>query len=287
MPRPCWVLPVPAKPLPWLISLPGAIRPTLILEPQQNAGQPSSAPRCGSFFPDDAVEYFVSYYDYYQPEAYIPSTDTYIEKDASINDEIDRLRHSATAALLRAARRHRRCQSFPASTALGDPIDYCKHGHLPAPGHGRWSATSCCSRLVDMQYRAQRHELYRATRSASGATRWRSSRLHTSEHAIRVEFFGDEIDRIIGDRPPDRRGEAACWAMSLSFPASHYVVAEEKMNAGHCQISRRSWRSSVAYFKSEGKLLEAQRIAAAHQLRYRDAAGDRLLLGHRKLFAAI
>ena len=168
-------------------------RPTLILEPNKTlASQICTEMR--SFFPDDAVEYFVSYYDYYQPEAYIPSTDTYIEKDSAINDEIDRLRHSATAALS-----ERRNVIIVASVSciysLGDPIDYRSMVISLRPGM-QMERDELCSRLVKLQYERNDMNFIRNKFRVKGDT-VDIHLAYNDEFAIRVEFFGDEIDRII------------------------------------------------------------------------------------------
>ncbi len=230
-------------------------RPTLILEPNKTlASQICTEMR--SFFPDDAVEYFVSYYDYYQPEAYIPSTDTYIEKDSAINDEIDRLRHSATAALS-----ERRNVIIVASVSciysLGDPIDYRSMVISLRPGM-EMSRDELCRRLVKLQY--ERNDI-NFTRN--------KFRVHgdivdiylayMDDLAIRVEFFGDEIDRISEMRPLTGERQNVVRHVAI-FPASHYIVGPEKMKAGLAKIAQ-ELDEQVKKFTEEGKLLEAQRIA--------------------------
>ncbi len=230
-------------------------RPTLILEPNKTlASQICTEMR--SFFPDDAVEYFVSYYDYYQPEAYIPSTDTYIEKDSAINDEIDRLRHSATAALS-----ERRNVIIVASVSciysLGDPIDYRSMVISLRPGM-EMSRDELCRRLVRLQY--ERNDI-NFTRN--------KFRVHgdivdiylayMDDLAIRVEFFGDEIDRISEMRPLTGERQNVVRHVAI-FPASHYIVSPEKMKAGLARIAQ-EMDEQVKKFTEEGKLLEAQRIA--------------------------
>ena len=230
-------------------------RPTLILEPNKTlASQICTEMR--SFFPDDAVEYFVSYYDYYQPEAYSPSTDTYIEKDSAINDEIDRLRHSATAALS-----ERRNVIIVASVSciysLGDPIDYRSMVISLRPGM-EMSRDELCRRLVRLQY--ERNDI-NFTRN--------KFRVHgdivdiylayMDDLAIRVEFFGDEIDRISEMRPLTGERQNVVRHVAI-FPASHYIVSPEKMKAGLARIAQ-EMDEQVKKFTEEGKLLEAQRIA--------------------------
>ena len=229
-------------------------RPTLILEPNKTlASQICTEMR--SFFPDDAVEYFVSYYDYYQPEAYIPSTDTYIEKDSAINDEIDRLRHSATAALS-----ERRNVIIVASVSciysLGDPIDYRSMVISLRPGM-QMERDELCARLVKLQYERNDMNFVRNKFRVKGDI-VDIHLAYNDEYAIRVEFFGDEIDRICEFDPltGERRNVVRHVAI---FPASHYIVGPEKMQEGLKKIAA-EMEEQVKLFTSEGKLLEAQRI---------------------------
>ena len=229
-------------------------RPTLILEPNKTlASQICTEMR--SFFPDDAVEYFVSYYDYYQPEAYIPSTDTYIEKDSAINDEIDRLRHSATAALS-----ERRNVIIVASVSciysLGDPIDYRSMVISLRPGM-QMERDELCARLVKLQYERNDMNFVRNKFRVKGDT-VDIHLAYNDEYAIRVEFFGDEIDRICEFDPltGERRNVVRHVAI---FPASHYIVGPEKMQEGLKKIAA-EMEEQVRLFTAEGKLLEAQRI---------------------------
>ena len=229
-------------------------RPTLILEPNKTlASQICTEMR--SFFPDDAVEYFVSYYDYYQPEAYIPSTDTYIEKDSSINDEIDRLRHSATAALS-----ERRNVIIVASVSciysLGDPIDYRSMVISLRPGM-QMERDVLCSRLVKLQYERNDMNFIRNKFRVKGDT-VDIHLAYNDEYAIRVEFFGDEIDRIIEFDPLTGEHKNVVRHVAI-FPASHYIVGPEKMQEGLKKI-RTEMEQQVQKFTEEGKLLEAQRI---------------------------
>ena len=229
-------------------------RPTLILEPNKTlASQICTEMR--SFFPDDAVEYFVSYYDYYQPEAYIPSTDTYIEKDSAINDEIDRLRHSATAALS-----ERRNVIIVASVSciysLGDPIDYRSMVISLRPGM-QMERDVLCSRLVKLQYERNDMNFIRNKFRVKGDT-VDIHLAYNDEFAIRVEFFGDEIDRIIEFDPLTGEHKNAVRHVAI-FPASHYIVGPEKMQEGLKKI-RTEMEQQVQKFTEEGKLLEAQRI---------------------------
>ena len=229
-------------------------RPTLILEPNKTlASQICTEMR--SFFPDDAVEYFVSYYDYYQPEAYIPSTDTYIEKDSAINDEIDRLRHSATAALS-----ERRNVIIVASVSciysLGDPIDYRSMVISLRPGM-QMERDVLCSRLVKLQYERNDMNFIRNKFRVKGDT-VDIHLAYNDEYAIRVEFFGDEIDRIIEFDPLTGEHKNVVRHVAI-FPASHYIVGPEKMAEGLKKI-RAEMEEQVKKFTEEGKLLEAQRI---------------------------
>ena len=208
-------------------------RPTLVLAHNKTlAAQLCTEFR--SFFPNNAVEYFVSYYDYYQPEAYIPSTDTYIEKDSAINDEIDRLRHSATAALS-----ERRDVIIVASVSciysLGDPIDYRSMVISLRPGM-QMERDELCKKLVTLQYERNDVNFVRNKFRVHGDT-VDIYLAYMSELAIRVEFFGDEID-----------------------PASHYIVSAEKKAAALEKI-RAECDAQVKQFTAEGKLIEAQRIA--------------------------
>ena len=229
-------------------------RPTLILEPNKTlASQICTEMR--SFFPDDAVEYFVSYYDYYQPEAYIPSTDTYIEKDSAINDEIDRLRHSATAALS-----ERRNVIIVASVSciysLGDPIDYRSMVISLRPGM-QMERDVLCSRLVKLQYERNDMNFIRNKFRVKGDT-VDIHLAYNNEYAIRVEFFGDEIDRIIEFDPLTGEHKNVVRHVAI-FPASHYIVGPENMQEGVKKM-RTEMEQQVQKFTEEGKLLEAQRI---------------------------
>ena len=207
------------------------------------------------FFPDNAVEYFVSYYDYYQPEAYIPNTDTYIEKDASINDEIDKLRHSATAALL-----ERRDVIIVASVSciygLGDPDDY-KNLMLSLRVGNEYDRDDVLRRLVDMQYHRNDLTLERGTFRVRGDV-LEICPAGSGEKAIRVEFFGDEIDRI--SEVDIVTGEVVSLRTYIAvFPASHYATTGEKMKAAIRGIED-ELTDRLAEFKSQGKLLEMQRL---------------------------
>ena len=229
-------------------------RPTLVLAHNKTlAAQLCTEFR--SFFPNNAVEYFVSYYDYYQPEAYIPSTDTYIEKDSAINDEIDRLRHSATAALS-----ERRDVIIVASVSciysLGDPIDYRSMVISLRPGM-QMERDVLCSRLVKLQYERNDMNFIRNKFRVKGDT-VDIHLAYNDEYAIRVEFFGDEIDRIIEFDPLTGEHKNVVRHVAI-FPASHYIVGPEKMQEGLKKI-RTEMEQQVQKFTEEGKLLEAQRI---------------------------
>ena len=208
------------------------------------------------FFPENAVEYFVSYYDYYQPEAYVASTDTYIEKDSSINDEIDKLRHSATAALC-----ERRDVIIVASVSciygLGAPIDYNNMVLSLRPGMIK-DRDEVIERLIDIQYTRNEIDFKRGTFRVKGDTIdiYPVSQEGTG---IRIEFFGDEVDRI--SEIDTLKGNVKCQLEHmLLFPASHYIVPPEKMDEAITNI-KAELKERVAYFKSEDKLIEAQRIA--------------------------
>ena len=230
-------------------------RPTLVLAHNKTlAAQLCSEFR--EFFPENAVEYFVSYYDYYQPEAYIPSTDTYIEKDSAINDEIDRLRHSATAALS-----ERRDVIIVASVSciysLGDPIDYRSMVISLRPGM-QMSREELCRRLVHLQYERNDVNFVRNKFRVRGDI-VEIHLAYANDMAIRVEFFGDEIDRISEMNPLTGERKNVVKHVAI-FPASHYIVSPDKMKLGLEQI-RQEMDSQVKHFTEEGKLIEAQRIA--------------------------
>ena len=230
-------------------------RPTLVLAHNKIlAAQLCSEFR--EFFPENRVEYFVSYYDYYQPEAYIPNTDTYIEKDSDINDEIDRMRHSATAALS-----ERDDVIIVASVSciysLGNPIDYRKSVISLRPGM-RYERDELLRKLVELQY--ERNDVgFERNRFRVRGDVVEVFPVYSNEKAIRIEFFGDEIDRI-----SEISTVTGAKILSLEhvaiFPASHYVIPRdtllEKLDELHDEMEER-----VAWFKSQGKLIEAQRIA--------------------------
>ncbi len=208
------------------------------------------------FFPNNAVEYFVSYYDYYQPEAYVPSSDTYIEKDSSVNDEIDKLRHSATAALT-----ERRDVIIVASVSciygLGSPIDYQSMTVNLRPGMVK-DRDEVIKRLVEIQYTRSDLDFKRGTFRARGDV-LEIFPVNESEKAIRVEFFGDEVDRITEIDVLTGQVKAELEHIVV-FPASHYVVEADEMERAIRDIEV-ELEDRVQYFKSEDKLLEAQRIS--------------------------
>ncbi len=208
------------------------------------------------YFPSNAVEYFVSYYDYYQPEAYVPSTDTYIEKDSAINDEIDKLRHSATAALS-----ERRDVVIVSSVSciygLGSPIDYQEMVISLRPGMIK-DRDEVIHKLIDIQYDRNDMDFHRGTFRVRGDT-VEVFPAYSGNEAYRIEFFGDEVDRITEIDTLTGEVKAQLGHVAL-FPASHYVVPKEKMEAAAKNILE-EMKEQVAYFKSEDKLLEAQRIA--------------------------
>ena len=208
------------------------------------------------FFPNNAVEYFVSYYDYYQPEAYVPSSDTYIAKDSSINDEIDKLRHSATAALS-----ERKDVIIVASVSciygLGSPIDYQEMVLSLRPGMEK-DRDEVIRKLIDIQYDRNEMDFKRSTFRVHGDV-LEVFPAGSEEYVIRIEFFGDEIDRITEVDP--LTGEVKNELSHIAiFPASHYVVSKENMERAIREIEE-ELEAQVKYFKSQGKLLEAQRIA--------------------------
>ena len=208
------------------------------------------------FFPENAVEYFVSYYDYYQPEAYVPSTDTYIEKDSSINDEIDKLRHSATAALS-----ERRDVVIVASVSciygLGSPIDYQNMVISLRPGMEK-DRDDVIKKLIEIQYDRNDMDFKRGTFRVKGDVVDIFPAYSDSE-AYRIEFFGDEVDRIMEIDTVTGEIKAQLGHVAI-FPASHYVVPKEKMLEATEYILE-ELKERVDYFKSEDKLLEAQRIS--------------------------
>ena len=208
------------------------------------------------FFPNNAVEYFVSYYDYYQPEAYVPSTDTYIEKDSAINDEIDKLRHSATAALS-----ERKDVVIVSSVSciygLGSPIDYQEMVISLRPGMEK-DRDEVIHKLIDIQYDRNDMDFHRGTFRVRGDV-LEVYPAYSGNEAYRIEFFGDEVERIMEIDSLTGEVKAQLGHIAI-FPASHYVVPKEKMEEAAQNILA-ELKERVACFKSEDKLLEAQRIA--------------------------
>ncbi len=229
-------------------------RPTLVLAHNKTlAAQLCEEFR--SFFPENAVEYFVSYYDYYQPEAYVPTTDTYIEKDSSINDEIDKLRHSATLALS-----ERRDVIIVASVSciysLGNPIDYRNMVISLRPGMEK-SRDDLLKKLVELQYERNDIDFVRNKFRVRGDV-VEIFPAYSSDSVIRVEFFGDEIDRISELNPVTGELKANLRHAAV-YPASHYIVPREKIEIAVKEIEA-EMEERIAYFQARGKLLEAQRI---------------------------
>ncbi len=229
-------------------------RPTLVLAHNKTL----AAQLCSEFkefFPENAVEYFVSYYDYYQPEAYVPTTDTYIEKDSAVNEEIDKLRHSATAALS-----ERRDVIIVASVSciysIGDPIDY-RNMVISLRNGAQYSRDALISKLVSIQYERNDINFIRNKFRVRGDT-VEIFPAGSSGNAIRVEFFGDEIDRIAEINPLTGKVEGIL-SHACIYPASHYVVGAEKMKVALSKIYD-EMVERVKYFEEKGKLIEAQRI---------------------------
>ena len=207
------------------------------------------------FFPNNAVEYFVSYYDYYQPEAYVPSTDTYIEKDSSINDEIDKLRHSATAAL---SERNDVIiiSSVSCIYGLGSPIDYKEMVISLRPGMIR-DRDDIITKLIEIQYMRNDMDFKRGTFRVHGDV-LEVFPAYSDDTAYRIEFFGDEIDRIAEIEP--LTGAVRCRLEHVAiFPASHYVVPKEQLDRA-AEAIKAELKEQVEFFKANDKLIEAQRI---------------------------
>lgn len=229
-------------------------RPTLVLAHNKTL----AAQLCSEFkefFPENAVEYFVSYYDYYQPEAYIPTTDTYIEKDSAVNDEIDKLRHSATSALS-----ERRdviiVSSVSCIYSLGNPIDYRTMVISLRPGMEK-SRDDLLRKLVELQYERNDINFTRNKFRVRGDV-VEIYPTNSDENIVRVEFFGDEIDRIteVNAVSGEVRGTLKHVAI---YPASHYIVPKDKMEIAIAEIER-ELEERIKYFNDKGKLLEAERI---------------------------
>ena len=229
-------------------------RPTLVLAHNKTL----AAQLCSEFkefFPENAVEYFVSYYDYYQPEAYIPGSDTYIEKDSSINDEIDKLRHSATCALS-----ERRDVIIVASVSciysLGNPIDYRNMVISLRPGM-EYSRDKLLHRLVDLQYERNDLNFTRNKFRVRGDT-VEIFPAYSNDNAVRVEFFGDEIDRISEINVVTGEMKSLLGHIGI-YPASHYIIPPDEM-ASALERIRAELEERVEFFNDAGKLIEAQRI---------------------------
>ena len=229
-------------------------KPTLVMAPNKTLAAQLAA-ELKEFFPDNAVVYFVSYYDYYQPEAYIAHTDTFIEKDASINAEIERLRHSATAALF-----ERRDVIVVASVSciygLGDPIDYANMVISLRQGR-EYPRDELLRKLVEIRYDRNDVAFERNMFRVRGDT-VEIYPVYAQGYAIRVEFFGDEIDRISEINPVTGAAQRIIDHVAI-YPASHYVTTHEKMERAAQEIER-ELAERKAYFEEHGKLIEAQRI---------------------------
>ncbi|HIV92717.1 MAG TPA: excinuclease ABC subunit UvrB [Candidatus Eisenbergiella stercoravium] len=230
-------------------------RPTLVIAHNKTlAGQLYGEFK--EFFPENAVEYFVSYYDYYQPEAYVPSSDTYIAKDSAINDEIDKLRLSATASLA-----ERRDVVVVASVSciygLGSPDEYKDKIVSLRPGMTK-DRDTVIRELIDLQYDRNDMDLGRSCFRVRGDV-LEINPAQGGDYLIRVEFFGDEIDRIAEVDPLSGRLVSTLEHVAI-FPASHYVVSQDKINIA-CENIEKELEERIRYFKSEDKLLEAQRIS--------------------------
>ena len=229
-------------------------RPTLVLAHNKTlAAQLCEEFR--AFFPENAVEYFVSYYDYYQPEAYIPHTDTFIEKDAAINDEIERLRHSATAALF-----ERRdvivVSSVSCIYGLGDPIDYANMVISLRQGK-EYPRDQLLRKLVEIRYERNDIAFDRNMFRVRGDT-VEIYPVYANGYAIRVEFFGDEVDRISEINPITGQAQRVLQHVAI-YPASHYVTTKDKMERAAAEIER-ELAERKKWFEDHGKLIEAQRI---------------------------
>ncbi|MEL7206798.1 MAG: excinuclease ABC subunit UvrB [Actinomycetota bacterium] len=235
----------------WTIE--AAQRPTLVLAPNKSlAAQLANEYR--AFFPDNRVEYFVSYYDYYQPEAYMPATDTYIEKDSSVNDEIDRLRHSATSALL-TRRDVIVVASVSAIYGLGSPEEYRNQLLVVRTGE-RHDQRDILRKLVDIQYERNDLNLVRGKFRVRGDT----IEIHPAyeEHLVRIELFGDDVEQIITVDPVTGERLGALDELVV-FPNSHYVASEERMRRAIERIEG-ELAAQLSTFEQQGKLLEAQRL---------------------------
>ncbi len=228
-------------------------RPTLVLAPNKSLAA-QLANELKEFFPDNRVEYFVSYYDYYQPEAYMPSSDTYIEKDSSVNDEIDRLRHSATSSLL-TRRDPIVVASVSAIYGLGSPEEYETQLLVVRTGEEH-DQRSILKRLVELQYERNDMNLVRGKFRVRGDT----IEVHPAydETAVRIELFGDEIEQITGVDPVTGERLETLEELVI-FPATHYATSEQRMQAAIERIQS-ELQTQLAAFEKDGKLLEAQRL---------------------------
>ena len=234
-------------------------RPTLVIAPNKTLAA-QLAQEFRDFFPDNAIEYFVSYYDYYQPEAYVPSTDTYIEKESDVNDEIDKLRHAATRALMT-----RRDVLIVASVSciygLGSPEDYYSFVETIDKGQ-HINRQKLSRRLIEMQYQRNDYDLARARFRVRGDTV--EIMPAYEDLAIRIEFFGDDVERIV--EVDSLTGEVLSDRDTIDiYPAKHFVTSREKLDEGVIDIEF-EMEARVAELKMEGKILEAQRIE--HRTRY-------------------
>ncbi len=255
-------------------------RPTLVMAPNKTlAAQLANEFR--ELLPNNAVEYFVSYYDYYQPEAYVPQSDTYIEKDSSINEEVERLRHSATNSLLT-----RRDVVVVASVSciygLGTPQEYVDR-MVPLKVGDEIDRDELLRRFVDIQYTRNDMAFTRGTFRVRGDT----IEIFPvyEELAVRIEMFGDEIEALSTLHP--LTGEIISDDQQLYvFPASHYVAGPERLERAVNDIEK-ELGERLSELEKQGKLLEAQRLQDAHHVRHRDAPPDRLLLRRRELLDAL
>ncbi len=228
-------------------------KPTLVLAPNKSLAA-QLANEFKEFFPENRVEYFVSYYDYYQPEAYMPSSDTYIEKDSTVNDEIDRLRHSATEALL-TRRDTIVVASVSAIYGLGSPEEYRENLLIVEVGHS-YDQRHLLRKLVDMRYERNDMSLVRGKFRVRGDT----LEIHAAyeESVIRISMFGDEVEEITIVDPLTGERLASQSEIAI-FPATHYVTGAERMQRAITRIEH-ELQVRLAYFEAEGKLLEAQRL---------------------------
>ena len=252
-------------------------RPTLVLAPNKSLAA-QLANELKEFFPDNRVEYFVSYYDYYQPEAYMPSSDTYIEKDSSVNDEIDRLRHSATSALL-TRRDTIVVASVSAIYGLGSPEEYENQLLVLRTGEEH-DQRSILRRLVDLQYERNDMNLIRGKFRVRGDT----IEIHPAydETAVRVELFGDDVEQITVVDP--LTGERLQSLEELVvFPATHYATSPSHDARGDGEDRNRA-SGAVGAVRERGETARSAAVANAHRIRLGDDAGTWLLQRHRELF---